>query len=171
MKKMKKSVKIILIASVSLVCVAAIVLGCIFGFKKKGGDTPPTVQNKFTAAQKLLADEINDGTLKMDYSIYDAVPYASICSYSQLTMLGKNYFAYESNDSHEEFYTYKINEDGSIDTNHITDPAKGFIDIVSGTETYGVSAIKENYVVLKTTYKNADESTVVTSSDITTYLS
>lgn len=167
MKKMKKSVKIVLIASVSLICVAAIVLGCIFGFKKEGGDNPPTVQNKFTAAQKLLANEINDGTLKMDYSIYDAVPYASVCSYNQLTMLGKNYFAYESNDSHEEFYTYKINEDGSIDINHITDPAKGYIDIVSGTETYGVSAIKENYVVLKTTYKNADEQNPFTQEKYT----
>ncbi len=159
MKKMKKSVKAILIASVSLVCVAAIVLGCVFGLKKdKTPSTPEPPKTNFTAAQKLLAQEIEENSVKMGYSIYDAVPYKDVCSYDKITRFGKNYFAFKDADSQEEFYTYKISEDGTVETDRLTDPAINFIDTVSGTESYSVKAIKENYVVLKTAYKQNAES-------------
>ena len=95
MKKLKNSVKYVLIAGVSLVCVLAIVLGCVFGLKKKdntggnGGAGSPA--SLLTQAQQKLAKEVIENNNKLDYQIYDAVPYAGVCSYNQVTMLGRNY--------------------------------------------------------------------------------
>ena len=58
MKKIKKSVKAILISVVAVVCVLAIVLGCVFGLKK---DT--TQSNNIyalTADQVDLGNKINE---------------------------------------------------------------------------------------------------------------
>ena len=159
MKKLKNSVKIILVTSISLVCVAAIVLGCIFGLRKKddGGGFIPSKPSGFTASQQALANEINSGIDDISPEVYDVVPYAQRCSYEQLTMFGKNYFAYKRDANHEEFYAYKINENGEVSLNHITAEHYAFVT-VSDAASYKVSSIKENYVVLKTTYQATNSS-------------
>ena len=57
MKKLKKSFKILLTVSISLVCTLAIVLGCVFGLKKEDKPTnnPSEEQGyEFTTSQKAL---------------------------------------------------------------------------------------------------------------------
>ena len=164
MKKLKKSVKIILTISASLVCVAAIVLGCIFGFKKKPGEPGGggNIPSNFTASQQALANEIKNAQFDMNYEVSDVVPYSEWCEYEQITMMGDNYFAFKNNENQEEFVAYQVNGDGSVKTNLLTDYTKRFVTDVnanfSRAISYGVSSITDNYVVLKTTFeKQASE--------------
>lgn len=64
MKKLSKSVKALLICSVSVICTLAIVLGCVFGLKSKNPNKQPTVQGyEFTDSQKTLLDTIKTNSL------------------------------------------------------------------------------------------------------------
>ena len=87
MSKMKKSVKVLLISLVAVVCVLAIVLGCIFGLKKGN-------PSGFTTAQKQLANEINSNSTYLDKTILENVPYEDFCEYKKVKQFGKNYFVY-----------------------------------------------------------------------------
>lgn len=55
MKKLKKSVKYFIISCVSIVCVAGIVMGCIFGIKKNKDNN----SFDYAKSQSLLAKDIN----------------------------------------------------------------------------------------------------------------
>lgn len=62
MKKLKKSVKVLLISGVSVLCALAIVLGCVFGLKKDKDQTGggSIVQGyELTSSQKVLMNAIN----------------------------------------------------------------------------------------------------------------
>ena len=59
MNKLKKSTKTILIAFVSIICTVAIVLGCVFGLKKKDNSNPTAQGYELTSSQKLLMSAVN----------------------------------------------------------------------------------------------------------------
>ena len=64
MKKLKKSAKAIIISIVAVVCVLAIVLGCVFGLKKSSPSNPAGQQA--TALQKF-ENYINNGYDNPEY--------------------------------------------------------------------------------------------------------
>ena len=146
MSKMKKSVKVLLISLVAVVCVLAIVLGCIFGLKK---DNP----SGFTTAQKQLANEINSNSTYLDKTILENVPYEDFCEYDKVKQFGKNYFVYEDENLNENFIVFKQNEDGTYLTRNLTEQVSTESDaqggfILENSLSYSVNTIYENYVVL-----------------------
>ena len=104
MTKLKKSVKAILVASVATVCVLAIVLGCVFGLKRKGNPNNPKTQVDYSS----LVSDINSANEKPTYEIFDSAPYASVdgCTAENLVDLGKNYFIYSDLEEKKHFFTY-----------------------------------------------------------------
>ena len=116
MKKLKKSVKAIIISSVAILCVIAIVLGCVFGLKKPD-DNPqnPSSPYGYTYAQGKLADEINKAVLKnkTTYQIYDngiLTNFNASVSSNNIIEFKSNYFVYAdgSNNEHLVLYRKKI---------------------------------------------------------------
>ena len=87
MKKLSKTMKSIIISGVSLICVAAIVLGCVFGLKKNpndggnggnngGGGNPPTPAApvySLTEAQLALGNAVNASSQKNSFVEFSAV--------------------------------------------------------------------------------------------------
>lgn len=159
MKKLTGKVKGFIIAGVSVLCVAAIVLGCVFGIKKPGGGKDTSL---FTAAQKQLALEIEKNSEVVDYEVMDKVPYAGICTYSQLTMFSENYFACTTHENYEKFYVYKTAQDNSIETSELTGQAYNFVKL--GATSINISKLNENYVVIESKFEENDQTTSVNYS-------
>lgn len=63
MKKLSKSVKTLIISSVSVICTLAIVLGCVFGLKSKNPNQPTVQGYELTSSQKTLLDTIKTNSL------------------------------------------------------------------------------------------------------------
>ncbi len=146
MSKMKKSVKVLLISLVAVVCVLAIVLGCIFGLKKDNA-------SGFTTAQKQLANEINSNSTYLDKTILENVPYENFCEYDKVKQFGKNYFVYEDANSNENFIVFKQNEDGTYSARNLTEQVSTESDaqggfILENSLSYSVNTVYEDYVVL-----------------------
>ena len=146
MSKMKKSVKVLLISLVAVVCVLAIVLGCIFGLKKDNA-------SGFTTAQKQLANEINSNSTYLDKTILENVPYENFCEYDKVKQFGKNYFVYEDANSNENFIVFKQNEDGTYLARNLTEQVSTESDaqggfILENSLSYSVNTVYEDYVVL-----------------------
>ena len=146
MSKMKKSVKVLLISLVAVVCVLAIVLGCIFGLKKDNA-------SGFTTAQKQLANEINSNSTYLDKTILENVPYENFCEYDKVKQFGKNYFVYEDENLNENFIVFKQNEDGTYLTRNLTEQVSTESDaqggfILENSLSYSVNTVYEDYVVL-----------------------
>ena len=155
MKKLKKSVKIILTISVSLVCVTAIVLGCIFGFKKPGEEPPTTPPpTGFSQAQKDLAAEINSNVKQMTYEVTD-VPYASSCDLDDLTRFGSNYFAFTNEAGNEDFCTYYWDEENEeYVVLKLTDLNKHYGFLKPDHKSFAVEKLVENYVLFATYFED-----------------
>lgn len=142
MEKMKKSVKAIIVSAVSVVCVLAIVLGLVFGLKKSKSNS----QNyKMTAAQKELANQINNSVDEYDYMI-TGVPYTEyVTSASELSRIGLNYFAFKTG-SKERFFTYREKSDGTYETDELTEELSyNFIQPLAVSSK--VAAINDKYVL------------------------
>jgi len=93
MKKLTKKMKSIIIAGVSLVCVAAIVLGCVFGLRKpaddgsKGGKEPAY---KLSAQQIELGDAVNASAREHEsFAKFSAVELSGGSKVSSLSSFGK----------------------------------------------------------------------------------
>ncbi len=129
MKKMRKSVKIALVSIVAVLCVLAIVLGCVFGLRKPEGSS-------LTPFQKL-ANEINNNAIKNSYEfeVTEGAPYIQEnYSYSDVVSFGKNYFVVKEGDNFY-FYAYKQNSDKTFTCKNLTldygkSNAKSFINPV-----------------------------------------
>ena len=159
MKKLTGKVKGFIIAGVSVLCVTAIVLGCVFGIKKPSGGKDTSL---FTAAQKQLALEIEKNSEVVDYEVMDKIPYAGICTYSQLTMFSENYFACTTHEKYEKFYVYKTAQDNSIETSELTGQAYNFVKL--GATSINISKLNENYVVIESKFEENDQTTSVNYS-------
>ena len=159
MKKLTGKVKGFIIAGVSVLCVAAIVLGCVFGIKKPSGGKDTSL---FTAAQKQLALEIEKNSEVVDYEVMDKIPYAGICTYPQLTMFSENYFACTTHENYEKFYVYKTAQDNSIETSELTGQAYNFVKL--GATSINISKLNENYVVIESKFEENDQITSVNYS-------
>ena len=159
MKKLTGKVKGFIIAGVSVLCVAAIVLGCVFGIKKPDGGKDTSL---FTAAHKQLALEIEKNSEVVDYEVMDKIPYAGICTYSQLTMFSENYFACTTHENYEKFYVYKTAQDNSIETSELTGQAYNFVKL--GATSIKISKLNENYVVIESKFEENDQTTSVNYS-------
>ena len=89
MKKLTKSMKVVLISVVSAVCVAGIVLGCVFGFRKPNekedikyfDNFVPVEEKNLTWAEQveLLGMEMLNKNNKPvnEYARVQAVPYSN----------------------------------------------------------------------------------------------
>jgi len=114
--------KIALISCISVICVAAIILGCVLGIKKKNlHSTIPTVG--FTDSQKLLADEINKNSVLNSYELQpiDGAPYLSNdISYDDIVVFGANYFIAEKLDGFH-FYVFNKNSEGKFVSKDLTE--------------------------------------------------
>ena len=96
-KKLSVKMKAVITSVVSVVCVAAITLGLVFGLRKPGkpGDENLKVDYKFSASQQLLANEINSNVKYSVFDIVDKVPYSKYTTIDKLTRYGDKYFAYK----------------------------------------------------------------------------
>jgi len=158
-KKIKLSVKLkaLIYSAVSLVCVAGIVLGIVFGIKGKG-DEPPTNPNgpnsgiKFSASQQLLADDISSNVKYTVADIVTAVPYSSECTVEDLTRFGDNYFAYTDENGNEQFWTYSKQDGVPTKSRNITSSANGFVD--SSAVGYEIKGFNGDYVLIANLYSS-----------------
>ena len=102
MKKLKKSVKIVLISVVSVLLVAGIVLGCVFGLKSNNPNNPnpnnPTPSGEVTLSWNekidLLGQEINNKNSQANsYDVILGAPYENYVTPTEtLYDLSTNYF-------------------------------------------------------------------------------
>ena len=158
-KKTKLSVKLkaLIYSAVSLVCVAGIVLGIVFGIKGKG-DEPPTNPNgpnsgiKFSASQQLLADDISNNVKYTVADIVTAVPYSSECTVEDLTRFGDNYFAYTDANGNEQFWTYSKKDGVPTKSRNITSSVNGFVD--SSAVGYEIKGFNGDYVLIANLYSS-----------------
>ncbi len=158
-KKTKLSVKLkaLIYSTVSLVCVAGIVLGIVFGIKGKG-DEPPTNPNgpnsgiKFSAAQQLLADDISSNVKYTVADIVTAVPYSSECTVEDLTRFGDNYFAYTDESGNEQFWTYSKKDGVPTKARNITSSVNGFVD--GSAVGYEIKGFNGDYVLIANLYSS-----------------
>ena len=104
MKKLTKTMKSIIIASISLVCVAAIVLGCVFGFKKKGEKTPngPSQQEIFLASQQKFEDAVNANLSDAEYSTIDLSRFDAIVGENKVVAFDDSFVVVENADGNQD---------------------------------------------------------------------
>ena len=158
-KKLSVKMKAVIASAVSVVCVAAITLGLVFGLRKPDG-TDPKVDFKFSASQQLLANEINSNVKYDVFDIVDKVPYSQYTTIDQLTRYGDSYFAYTDSYGNEQFFVYWKNAQGNYQTRCLTDQ-QGFVD---GTAlSYAVEKMNGDYLVIANYYTNAQYKEEITN--------
>ena len=167
MKKLTKKMKSIIIASVSLVCVAAIVLGCVFGLRKK--PTPPEQGYELTAGQVALGNDVNDWKEAEKNLTYfspawlldeDGVENATINEVAAVYSYGysakvsgtgsKSVFVYETNADEEKFSTSieeKLEFDEPYTNFAIVDEKENYV-----AYQYNHASQNENFVTYKVAY-------------------
>ena len=147
MKKLTKNMKIILISVVSFICVAAIVVGCVFAFRDKNPNNPNNPNNPVTPPagltweQKvdLLGKEINlanSASSTKEYDVLLGVPYEGYVGQGEtLTEFSSNYFIVTNdNTGMKSFYHYAINENNNFVITNITETKEngGFAENSTG---------------------------------------
>ncbi len=144
MKKLKKSVKAIIISSVAILCVIAIVLGCVFGLKKPD-DNPqnPSSPYGYTYAQGKLADEINKAVLKnkTTYQIYDngiLTNFNASVSSNNIIEFKSNYFVYADGSNNEHLVLYRKKSNGSYEYKELTAGLSGEFYVKTNSTNYAV---------------------------------
>ncbi|MBQ8452139.1 MAG: InlB B-repeat-containing protein [Clostridia bacterium] len=147
MKKLSKSFKIIIIVLISLVVATGIVLGLVFGLKKKeNGQTPvvppaPTpVEPVKTTYEKLAEDVVsNQNTQSVQVESYDISPVTAFnpsFNFENLLTLKNNFFIYRDNFGKKNFVSYVKTQDGTYAFNtsineHINDDSVEYLTFES----------------------------------------
>ena len=168
MKKLKKSVKALIISGVSLLCVLAITLGLVFGLKKPGdnktpggnpsGPSVPSDGYVLTNAQLDLVGQINSaqsaqGQLTLtDYSkLYDEN--GSSIDPELVTGIYEDYFiAFDANDNQTVYYKQGNNKSVNLLAHMKT---KNVI-----TKDYfnaEIEQVKGDYVLYSYSYEESDK--------------
>ena len=177
MKKLTKNMKIILISVVSFICVAAIVVGCVFAFRDKNPNNPNNPNNPsnpnnpvnppvvLTWSQKvdLLGKELNASLVNPSKEI-DVVlgePYEGFVGENEtLQNITSTYFVVRNNvSSSQKIYLYSVNADGSFKVTDILAPvSEGGYKEENASASIFVS--NESFVVVKNLYNTYDEKLV-----------
>ncbi|MBQ4541307.1 MAG: hypothetical protein IJA23_00485, partial [Clostridia bacterium] len=151
MKKLKKSVKALIISGVSIICVLALVLGLVFGLKKDptppaGGSGDKFESYELTSAQSSLVEEImlaqntKQPLTQTDYSkfVNDS---GTAVAVDKITQIEDEYFVAYDNAGNQTIYF--MGESESIDMLKAMEE-QGVIE-----DTYGTAKIvniKDDYV-------------------------
>ena len=147
MKKLTKSMKIVLISVVSAVCVAGIVLGCVLGFRKKDNDVEPTLS--FNQKVELFNEEFSNkkNLEKNNYDIVLGTPFENyVTSEKKLVDFYSNYFVIQGEiESEKEFYFYTSNSNSGFEVTKL-------INFVSQESEYGnyLLGYHDGYIVYET---------------------
>lgn len=135
MKRMKNSIKALIIA----ICVVVVAIGAVVGIilvnKNKGGggsDDSKPILNK--TELKNLADEIKNSTKdEKSIDVCDSRIYEGVCNFENLVYLGERYFVCNTQsdgNGENQYYFYMKNSDGSYSTlnllNKTDDEIPGF---------------------------------------------
>jgi len=191
MKKLTKSMKIILISAISVICVAAIVLGCVFGFRDKnpnepvnpnvpsgpvtpsGPSTPSgpvTPPKPVTWEEKLnlLGSEINTkNTESTEFDIILGVPYEGYVDEGEfLYEVSSNYFVVQDRDtSINYFYAYTSNNDGTFNVMHLTSKQSegGLLD--NSSTAHNVRFFNEKYVMIQVAIEGKGVNFIIATVD------
>ena len=151
MKKLTKTMKSIIIASISLVCVAAIVLGCVFGLKKN--EKPDDSHQRFLAAQEKFETAINASQSEELYSEIDPDCYDSALGNGSLNAFDENYFTVKTTSGNEEFYIYQKNEDEEYERKNLTSSEYSFVKQGTGVKGYDVLDAVNGYALILTYFE------------------
>ena len=151
-KKLSVKMKAVITSVVSVVCVAAITLGLVFGLRKPGkpDGTDPKVEYKFSASQQLLANEINSNVKYSVFDIVSKVPYSQYTTIENLTRYGDSYFAYTDSYGNEQFFVYWTDNEGNYVKRCLTNDQEGFVD--SQALSYAIEKMNGDYILLANFY-------------------
>ena len=159
-KKLSVKMKAVIASAVSVVCVAAITLGLVFGLRKPDDGRNPKVDYKFSASQQLLASEINSNVKYSVFDLVDKVPYSQYATIDQLTRYGDSYFAYTDSYGNEQFFVYWKDVQGDYQTRCLTDQ-QGIVD--GSALSYAVEKMNGDYLVVANYYTNAQYKEEITN--------
>ncbi len=125
MKKLKKSVKAIIISVVAIFCVVAIVLGVVLGTKKPDDNGGQSSTYGFSSAQQKLANEINKSALngKTSYEIFDNSILTSFkpnISSENIIEFKSNYFVYADENKNNHLVIYRKKSGGGYEYKELT---------------------------------------------------
>ena len=121
MKKLSKSMKIVLISVVSCILVAAIVVGCVFAFKGKDDPSNPNNPNNpnnpggvvvdqvWLDRVALLGNDIKTSNVSNNYDVLLDAPYSGIVAENEIKDFSTNYFK-----AGKSYYYYHQNNDGTF---------------------------------------------------------
>ena len=159
MKKLTKSVKIILISSVAVLCALAVIFGCVFGIKKpKPNDTtPPIPPYKLTDAQIALGNAVNSHVKsskvvkEFDSNFLKNESGDEIAKYEDVyKFLNSGYYVATGGSGGEptvgEFYVYRKDNDRKY-----ASPVKELLDL-EGVTNYAVTGVVEDYIAYEYNY-------------------
>ncbi len=161
MKKLKKSVKALIISGVAIICAVALTLGLVFGLKKDGdtpggnnpgGGNPVSKNYVLTNAQSDLVEEIllaqaaKQPLVKTDYSKF-VDENGTAVAVDKITQIEDEYFVANDTDGNQTIYFMGASES--------VDMLKAMVsqDVIESTYSEAkINSIRENYVHLSYSY-------------------
>ena len=163
MKKLKKSIKILLISCISILCVTAIAVGCILGFRDKNPNNPNNPTGPVNpppvvlSGYNLLKGQVNNNNaqeLESKFSILTSLPYDGVCEEEDLILVGSNYFIYKDDSNNDRFVSYR-NNGSSFSIKDLTDDVNGFVE--KDAVSYEIESHNNEYLILESKFQSTDE--------------
>lgn len=158
MRRLKNSVKALIIAITLVVVATGTVLGVVLSQKNKNkGNTPAT---GFNEIQQKFADDVV--LSKSNYSpvLIDDVPFDGICDYDQITEFESNYFVANSTaslDGNESLYIYREKTTGDgYDVKNLSATVANGGFVQNDYSSFGVIEVQGDYAVIVTSFLNSE---------------
>lgn len=156
MRRLKNSVKALIIAITLVVVATGTVLGVVLSQKNKNkGNTPAA---GFNEIQQKFADDVV--LSKSNYSpvLIDDVPFDGICNYEQITEFESNYFVANSTaslDGNESLYIYREKTTGEgYDVKNLSATVSNGGFVQNDYSSFGVIEVQGDYAVIVTSFLN-----------------
>ena len=161
MKKLKSSVKAIIISAVVLVAALGIVLGVVFGMKGNGGKPPISKGPYYNLSKDILSGQRNSETYVSDTKVYK-----DFCDNTNLKSFGKTYFSYIDKTTGDEIvYHYVKTTDGQYKYTNLTaktnDQVPGYVN--EDALGYKILKLTNKYLVIENAFKY--QSSMATSAE------
>ena len=134
--------KSIIIASVSAVCVLAIVLGCVFGIKpKKPHDNGP---DYFLMAHNEFAEVVSSANLSSGKKVSTIGLSCSqdVIGDGKLKDYGEDYFIVVDENGNDQFYVFSEGENAQAERHNLSDESFGFVCKTEDYTNYNVVVVK-----------------------------
>ena len=148
MRRIKNSVKAIIISAVALVVAVGVVLGIVFGTRGGDGSNGGNQGNSTHISQ--LVNDISLSEKKSEIRTYDSSAYSAYADYQNIKKLTKSYFVYknQSGDDVVYFYHYSNNSYSYVNlTSKANDVNPGFVH--KDALKYKIINSNDNYVVIE----------------------